>query len=263
MLAFALALQLLAAGQTKLEDPAQEPAASPPAAATSAPVAAAQEAPKPAPDQPAPKDEAPRRARDAAAGGRAAQGPTQISLLSAETLHGGSAVLGWVGWPAIGAMWGQGISEGNDAGVLFQYDWAGTEMLIGGWYRRALGRAGPFLLAGRLGLNWYADHEGTWIYSDNEANHGFQIAPSLLLSTRGAGGIFSISGDLPMTITLRGDGGFLFAPRVTGAYEASLYDQLTLGLRAGLGYRAGAGSAPMRDGRADLEIVVLVGYRLF
>jgi hypothetical protein len=270
MLAIAVALQLLAAGQTKLEDPPQD--AAPPAATSP-------DAPQPAPDRPPGTQEAPPAApaqegapppRPAPAAPaakppepRAPQAPPLLSLLSAETLHGGSMATAWAGWPAFGVMYGQGLTEQDDLGGMVQYAWATTELTFGAWYRRALGRAGPFLVSGRLALNWYSNEEGTLIYSDNEANHGLQLVPSLLLSTRGAGGIFSISGDLPMTITLRGDGGFLFQPRVTGAYETQIYDQLSLGLRAGLGYRVGAGSAPLADGMADLELSLVASYRIF
>jgi hypothetical protein len=263
MLAFVVALQLLAAGQSKLEDPPQESAPS---------AAPAQEAPPPAPDrppgtqeappaQPAPATPAAPPARAAAA--RAPERPALVSLLSGETLHGGSMVNASAGWPAFGVMYGQGLTDQDDLGATVNYAWTSTELTFGAWYRRALGRTGPFLVGGRFGLSWYNNQEGTLIYSDNEANHGLQLVPSLLLSTRAAGGLFTIGADLTMTITFRGDGGFLFQPRLTGAYETLLYDQLSLGVRAGLGYRVGAGSAPLAGGQADLELVVVASYRIF
>jgi hypothetical protein len=250
MLEIVAALSLLAAGQAKLSDTqAQEP---------QAPAAAPAPAPAPAPETPAAAPAAEPRAATPPA-----EAPQLVSLISAETLHGGSAALGWVGWPSFGASWGQGITDKDDAGALFQLDWASTELLLGAWYRRALGNAGPFLMSGRLGVSYYANFDGEMIYSDNRSAQGVQFAPSLLLSTRGAGGIFSISGDLPMTVTFSGSGGFLFQPRVTAAYETLLFDQMSLGVRGGVGYRVGSDDAPMKEGRADLELVVLVGYRIF
>jgi hypothetical protein len=275
MLAFVVTLSLLSAGQAKLADPAEDPdaraQAAPPAETPPAPPVAQEPAApaQPPADAPAaatpPAQEAPAAGKPAEPQQREPFAPTsrQISLLSAETLHGGSSALAWVGWPSFGILWGQGISDQDDVGALAQYDWASTELLLGGWYRRALGHAGPFLLGGRFAVAWYANHEGTLVYEDNMASRGVQFAPSVLLSARGAGGIFSIAGDLPMTVTFRDDGGFLFQPRLTAAYEAPLYDQITVGIRGGVGYRVGSGDAPMPDGRADLELVLLAGYRIF
>jgi hypothetical protein len=256
MVAFLAALALLATGQAKLNDQAPPPAAAepadPPGATPARPPAAPDLPPAEAPGAPSP-------ARTPATPAP----PALISLLSGESLHGGATSLGWVGWPSLGAAWGQGVSEKDDLGLLFQYDWAATEMLIGGWWRHGLGRVASFDLAGRVGVYWYANHEGTMIYEDNQAAHGVQFVPSLMLSTRGAGGIFSLSGDLPMTVTLAGDGGFLFRPRASIAYEAALYDRVTLGIRGGVGYRVGSGDAPLKDGMPELELVVLGGYRIF
>jgi hypothetical protein len=259
MVAFLAALALLSAGQSKLTDPAETVAAPAPAEPGDPPE---ETSPRPpvAPDLP--PAEAPGAPSPAKAPAPPAR-PALISLLSAETLHGGATSLGWVGWPALGVAWGQGVTGKDDLGLLFQYDWAATEMLIGGWYRRALGKAAAFDLAGRVGVYWYANHEGTWIYEENQSAHGVQFAPSLLLSMRGAGGIFSLAGDLPMTVTLAGDGGFLFRPRASIAYEAELFDRVTLGIRGGVGYRVGSGDAPLADGQAELELVVLGGYRIF
>ena len=261
MVAFLAALALLAGGQAKLNDPPEAPPAAPTAAEPADPSGEKTARPPPAaPDLP--PAEAPGAPSPARAPAPPAP-PALVSLLSGETLHGGATSLGWAGWPAVGAAWGQGITEKDDLGLLFQNDWAATEMLIGGWYRRSLGKAAAFEMAGRVGVYWYANHEGTMIYEDNQAAHGIQLAPSLLLSVRGAGGIFSFSGDVPVTVTLAGDGGFLFRPRASIAYEAALWDRVTLGVRGGVGYRVGSGSAPLADGQAELELVVLGGYRIF
>ena len=261
MVAFLAAVALLAGGQAKLNDLPESPPVAP---KTAEPADPPGETPTPPP--PAAPDLPPAEAPGAPSPARAPAPPARpalVSLLSGETLHGGATSLGWVGWPALGAAWGQGVAEKDDLGLLFQYDWAATELLIGGWYRRSLGKAAAFDLAGRVGVYWYANHEGTMIYEDNQAAHGIQFAPSLLLSARGAGGIFSLAGDLPMTVTLSGEGGFLFRPRASIAYEAALYDRVTLGIRGGVGYRVGSGSAPLADGQPELELVVLGGYRIF
>jgi hypothetical protein len=259
MIAFLAAVALLVPGQAKLADPV-DPAPAAAAAAEPADPGEPSLPPPPAPDlPPAEAPGAPSPARVAAVPAR----PALVSLLSGETLHGGATSLGWVGWPSIGVAWGQGVSEKDDLGLLFQYDWAATEMTFGGFYRRSLGKAAAFDLAGKVGVHWYANHEGTLVYEDNQAAHGIQFVPSLLLSARGAGGIFSLAGDLSMTVTLAGDGGFLFRPRVSLAYEAELYDRVTLGIRGGAGYRVGSGDAPLADGMAELELVVLGGYRIF
>jgi hypothetical protein len=266
MTALLAAVALIAAGQAKLADPSDPPAAQAEAAAAPGPQAEPADPgdpsppPPPAPDlPPAEAPGAPSPARPPAPPAR----PTLVSLLSGETLHGAATSLGWVGWPSLGAAWGQSVSEKDDLGLLFQYDWAATEMTLGGFYRRSLGKAAAFDLGGKVGVYWYANHEGTLVYEDNQAAHGVQFVPSLLLSARGAGGIFSLAGDLSMTVTLAGDGGFLFRPRVSLAYEGELFDRVTLGIRGGAGYRVGSGDAPLADGMAELELVVLGGYRIF
>ena len=70
-----------------------------------------------------------------------------------------------------------------------------------------------------------------------------------MLSARGAGGVFSVGGDLPITVTLWRDGGIFAAPKLSLAFETLLYGELTVGVRVAGSYRAGAGDAPMSDGR--------------
>ncbi len=257
MLVTLAAIQLLALGQTKVADPPQAP--EPPQEAT------------PAQAQPAPQGAAPREAPAAPAeppasprpGTKAASAPpTHLSLLSAEPLAGGSASLVWAGWSTIGAMWGQGVTPQDDLGALIDLDWTTTEMRLGGWYRRPLGSSGAFQLAGRLGLAWYADFAGRWVHDVNHGDRGVQLVPALIMSARGGGGIFSVTLDLPITVTVWHDGGVLFQPRASVAYEAALYDPLTLGIRAGFGARAGSGTAPIPATQGVFELVVLAGWRL-
>jgi hypothetical protein len=188
--------------------------------------------------------------------------PRQLSLLSAEPLRGGAAALAWAGWSSLGIMYGQGITLRDDLAGFADFDWAKTELRLGGFYRRPLGRAGPFDMAGRLAAAWYLNFGGRWIHGENRSDRGVELAPGLSLSRRGAGGIFSGIAEAPLTVTTRFGAGLLFSPRFSVAYEAPLYPELTVGARLGAGYRAGAGDAPLRDGRAELLFLVVASYRV-
>lgn len=227
-------------------------------------------APRPVPEQSPPL---PRRPDSAGAGDERGAppleapdeirgAPRQLSLLAAEPLGGGSAALAWAGWSSLGLMYGQGITRRDDLGAALDFDWAKTELRLGGFYRRPLGTAGAFQMAGRLGLSWFANFGGDWIHDGNRNDRGFEVAPGLALSARGAGGIFSILGDLPLTVTVKQGSGLLLVPRISASFETALYDELTVGVRAGAAYRAGAGDAPLRDGMGELQLLVLCGYQL-
>jgi hypothetical protein len=189
--------------------------------------------------------------------------PSQVSLLGAESLHGGSALLAEVGWSSIGVLYGQGITRTDDLGGLATFDWATTELRLGGFYRRPLGAAGAFDVAGRLALAWYADLGKDWVYSDNHRDRGVELSPALVLSSHAAGGIFSMTGEAPITVTVRRGSGLLFSPRVSVAYEVPLYGDYTVGARGGLGYRGGSGDAPLKDGRGELTFLLVGGFRIF
>ncbi|BDG04239.1 hypothetical protein [Anaeromyxobacter oryzae] len=190
-------------------------------------------------------------------------GPPQLSLLSAEPLEGRSAILAQAGWSKLSFMYAQGITKQDDLGGYADLDYAYAELRLGAFYRRPLGPAGPFAMGARLGVAWYADFGGTWMHAGNHKDRGFEIAPGLSLSQHAGSGILSIIGEAPVTVTLRNGSGLLFIPRISLAYEAPLYDQYTLGARIGLGYRAGAGDAPLSDGRAELTFLIVGGYRVF
>ena len=201
------------------------------------------------------------------AGAGAAEGASASgrfgSLLGAESLQGGSAALAWAGFASLGVAYGQGVTTQDDLGASLDFDWSATETLLSGFWRRPLGTVGTWQMAGRLAVGWYLNFGGTWIHDDNRADRGVQLAPALLLSTRAGDGLVSVSGELPLTFTTWRDGGFLIGPKVSAAYEAPLYDALTLGLRGGLSWRGGGGGAPMRGGRVEPELLVVVGYRVF
>lgn len=189
--------------------------------------------------------------------------PRQVSLLAAESLYGGAALLVEAGWSSFGAMYGQGITRSDDLGALASFDWSKTELRLGGFYRRPFGAAGAFDLGGRLGLAWYANFGSDWVYSENHHDRGVELSPALIFSNHAAGGIFSVTGEAPIVVTVKHGSGLLFSPRISAAYEVPLYDDYTVGARAGIGYRAGSGDAPLEDGRAELTFLVVGGFRIF
>jgi len=249
MLSTLAALQLLVLSQV-----APPPREVTPADSTEEPAPPA-EGSAPSENPPLPRKRAP---GDAAARDR----PRQFSLLSAEPLGGGSTALAWAGWSSIGIMYAQGITERDDLAGIADYDWAKSELRVGGFYRRPLGMAGSFDMAGRLAAVWYENFGADYVHDENRSDRGVELVPGLSLSMRGAGGIFSAIAEGPLTITTKHGAGLLFSPRVSFAYEGPLYPDVTLGARLGAGYRAGSGDAPLKEGRAELVFLVLLGYDL-
>ncbi len=188
--------------------------------------------------------------------------PRQLSLLSAEPLGGGSAAAAWAGWRSLGIAYAQGITKQDDLGGYLTLDWSTAEMRLGAFYRRPLGQAGVFDIAGRLAVAWYEDFAATWVYSENHRDRGVEFVPGLSLSNRMAGGVFSILGDLPLTITTKYGGGLLFSPRASVAYEAPLYPELIVGAQLGVGYRAGSGDAPVKEGHGEFIFLVVATYQV-
>jgi hypothetical protein len=187
--------------------------------------------------------------------------PKLHSLLSAEPLGGSSLAFAYVGWPSLGFQYGQGISRTEDLGGLLDFDWSKTELRLGAFYRHPFGQTGSWDMAGRFGLSWYANFGGTWIYSDNQDDRGVELTPAFILSTRAAGGVVSATGEAPFTITVRRGGGLLFSPRASVAYEAPLIEEFTVGVKTGVGYRAGSGGAPLKEGRGEFTFLVVGSYR--
>ncbi len=268
MLATVAALQLLALAQISGPPKLVTPEEAPP------PASGEQGAPPPdgggAPGAP-PAAEAPPPERPAAGAPplpsrrpalATAERPRQASLLGAEPLRGASAALVWAGWSSLGAAYAIGFSQEDDLGVFLDYDWAKTESRIGLFYRRPLGKAGPFDMAGRLAASWYTNFGAGYVYSDNHSDRGVDVTPALVLSRRAVGGLFSATAEAPMTVTMKYRAGFLFSPRLSLAFEVPLYPQVTVGARVGAGYRAGAGDAPLREGRGELQFLVVAGYQL-
>lgn len=189
--------------------------------------------------------------------------PQQRSLLSGESLGGGTASLAWAGWPSIGFLYGQGITPEDDLAAFGEFAWPDTELRLGGLYRRPLGKAGDFDVAARFTAAWYRNMGATWIHSENHADLGLELGPGVSISRHMGEGIFSTLVEAPLTVTFKYDKGLLFAPRVSVAYEAPLYEEFTLGARLGLGYRAGSGDAPRKEGHGEILFVLMAGYQLF
>lgn len=204
---------------------------------------------------------APAAARAADAGLLGAAQPH--SLLGAESLGGGSAALAWAGFASLGATYGQGLSAQDDLLASVEFDWSSTELWLSGAWRRPVGSTGGWDLALRLQAGWYLDFGGTWIHDDNLGDRGLLLAPALILSSHAGDGLISLTAGVPVTFTTWRDGGFLVAPKVSVGYETLAYGDLSLGVRAALGWRGGGGDAPMRAGRFEPELLVLVGYRIF
>jgi len=261
MLATLAALHLIALAQV----------APPPREVTPADADAGEGAPAQASNPPLPRkgEAAPSRAPDAFASQDAAPqagappgaaGP--LSLLSGDSLRGGSTSLAWVGWSSLGIMYGQGVTARDDLAGFADYDWSTSELKLGALYRRPLGTAGPFDMAGRLSAAWYLNFGTDYIHDENHSDSGVQVMPGLSFSRPLGGGVFSALAEAPITVTTKYGAGLLFAPRFSVAFEGPLYPELTVGARLGAGYRAGSGDAPLSDGRAELIFLVLAGYQL-
>jgi hypothetical protein len=260
MLATFAALQLLVAQVSAPADSAPPDDARPRTA--EAEPAPAAPAPEPPPGAAPPPSGDPSREPARAPPPSVVERPRQQSLLSAESLRGGSAALAWAGWPEIGAIYAIGFSSKDDAGPFIAHDWAKSENRIGVYYRRPFSKAGGVDVAARLSVAWYTNFGSTYLYEENHSDHGLEVVPGIGLSTHGAGGILSGLAEAPMTVTTKVENGFLFAPRVSFAFETPLYPNVSIGAKVGAGYRAGAGDAPLREGRGELQFLVLVGYQL-
>jgi hypothetical protein len=190
------------------------------------------------------------------------EGGDFASLQGGESLRGGSTVLATAGFAAVGVAYGQGLTLRDDLGLSAEVTWSSGELVLGGFWRRQLGRPGGWDLAGRLALGWYLDGGARLIYDDNLSDRGLQLTPGLALSSRGLG-LFSVAFDLPLTITTWRGGGTWIAPRVAVSYEVALYDQVALGLRGSLAWRGGTGGAPRRAGQVLPELLVTATWKIF
>ena len=193
-------------------------------------------------------------------GGLAA--PAVPSILGAESLQGGSSVLAWAGYGTVGAAYGQGFTSWDDLVLQADFDWAYTEFTPSLAWKRPIAWASPWTMALRLGLGWYVNLGGTWIHGFNEADRGLAIQPALIASTHAGEGLVAFTVEAPITVTRWRSGGYMVAPKAALSFETPLYGDLTMGIDAGLRWRAGAGGAPSTQGRTDLQLLVLIGHRV-
>jgi hypothetical protein len=192
----------------------------------------------------------------------AAAGEDQVpSLLGGESLRGSTAALATAGFATLSIAYGQGLTARDDLAGSAQFNWSTTELVLGGSWRRQLGRVGGWDLAGRLAAGWYLDGGSTLIHDDNLPDRGVQLAPGLALSSRGLG-LLTVSLDVPFTVTTWRGGGTWIAPRLAVTYEAALYDRVALGVSGSLAWRGGTGGAPMRAGQVLPELLVTGTWKL-
>ncbi len=184
------------------------------------------------------------------------------SLMGGESLRGASTGMAMAGFATLAAAYGQGLTARDDLGGSAEFNWSTTELVLGAFWRRHLGRPGGWDLAARLDLGWYLDAGSRLIYDDNLKDRGLQLSPGLAISSRGLG-LLSISFDLPLTFTTWRGGGAWVAPRLAVSYEAALYDQLALGVLGSLAWRGGSGGAPMRKGQVLPELLVTATWKVF
>jgi len=184
------------------------------------------------------------------------------SLLGGESLHGSSTAQAMAGYATLSAAYGQGVTARDDLGGSAELNWTTTELVLGAFWRRQLGRPGGWDLAMRLGAGWYLDAGSTYIYEGNLEDRGLQLSPGLAVSSRGIG-LLAFSFDLPVTFTTWRGGGIWVAPRLAASYEAALYDRLALGVRGSVAWRGGSGGAPMRGGQVLPELLVTATWKLF
>jgi hypothetical protein len=193
----------------------------------------------------------------------AGPGANVPSLWSAEPLHGRSIATAWAGWASLGIGYAQGVTDLDDLGGALDLDWATTELRLGAFYRRPLSMTDGWDVGARVGVGWYAAFGGDWVREENRADRGIELSPALVASRPGAGGLFHAALELPFTFTFRRGGGLLFRPRLSAGYETPLWGDLALGVRAGVGWRGGAGEPPLPEGRGDLLFVATATYRVF
>ena len=91
-----------------------------------------------------------------AAPGLAAPGAAEVeasdhfpSLLGGESLHGSSTAQALAGFATLSAAYGQGLTALDDLGGSAEFNWSTTELVVGAFWRRHLGRPGGWDLAAR------------------------------------------------------------------------------------------------------------------
>lgn len=187
------------------------------------------------------------------------------SLAGGAALGRGSAAWAFgAGWPLAFATWAQGVGERDDLGATLEVDWAASEFLAGGLWRREIAGGMGSHLALRLRLGLYACFGATWAWSDNREDIGVELAPGLAWSIDTSSGVLAVGGDVPMTWTFHRGGGWIAAPRLGISFETPLWSDVSLGARAAAGLRGAGGGAPGSGAdRFQVEVTVLATWHPF
>jgi hypothetical protein len=196
----------------------------------------------------------------------ASRAPARLaSLVGGASLGAGGAAWSAVaGYPLLAVAYGQGFTDRDDWSVVLDVDWAATEAVPAGGWRREILRSEATHLALRFGLGFYACAGGTWIWADNRADVGLQLTGGLAFSADAGPGLFTIAGDVPVTWTFQRGGGWILAPLATLAYEAPVLEDFSVGARLGAGVRAAGGGAPGANAsRTLLEFLLVATWRVF
>ena len=238
-------LPALAALSLAAADPASTQAAPAPAGSPE-PAPASTGGPEPAPEtSPAPKRPA--------------------SLLGGASLGaGGAAWSATVGYPRLAIAYGQGFTDRDDWSALLDIDWAATEAVPAGAWRREILRSEGAHLALRFRLGFYTCAGATWIWSDNRSDLGLQLSGGIAFSADLGPGLLTVAGDIPATWTFARGMGWILAPLATLAYEAPVVEDFALGAQVGAGGRSAGGGAPgANDSRTLVELVLVATWRVF
>lgn len=187
------------------------------------------------------------------------------SLLGGASLGtGGAAWSAAAGYPRLAIAYGQAFTDRDDWSALLDVDWAATEAVPAGAWRREILRSDTVHLALRFRLGFYTCAGGTWIWADNRSDLGLQLSGGIAFSMDAGPGLFTVAGDIPATWTFARGSGWILAPLATLAYEAPVVEDFGLGARLGAGVRAAGGGAPgANDSRTLVELVLVATWRVF
>jgi hypothetical protein len=187
------------------------------------------------------------------------------SLLDGGVLPvGGTQLLGWAGYPDLGALYAQGLGP-VDLGAGLQLRWDSGEMEATGFARLPLWRAGTSALAVRARLGLYLALGPSYGPYAHRNDTGLLVVPGLAFSTQAGQATFSLGVDCSFAATSRRGGGTIFAPAASAAIEVPLAGDVSAGARISFTRRWDERGAPGAPRSPDdvLELVALIGYRLF
>jgi hypothetical protein len=195
-----------------------------------------------------------------------APAPALHSLLGGRSIGTDVGVLlGTAGYPFAGLAFAYGITDSDDVGAILDFDWATSEAVVAGTWRRAFLQGEPLSLAFRARAGLYADLGAKFLYGDNRSDWGAGVAPGIAASTELGDGLLSFGFDLPAIWAFGRRSGWILWPRAAVAFELPLYGEITVGARASVGYRGSGGTAPSGSssaGRVLLGLELLLGCRL-